>query len=979
MGNVPSGLASGSVRPVLFPPKIGGFFPKWHGPGIMRLILRRFALLLAVSALGSPSAARAGAADDQFALAAEHYSHKRWQEACEAFQQLLEAHPDHARADQARFFYGEALAQLNRLDLARAQFGELLKRNPNHRYARQALFRSGEVAYLALDARGAKRDLEAFSERFPDDALNGYVLPYRGSLELHAGNTAAAQRLFSAALERFADGPLADECRLGLARAQEQSGHREQACRDYRAIVDRAGPLADEASVRLATLENSLGQHEAALATLDQLTAKSPSGLLADSARLGRGYALYKLGRHEEAEAVLAELLEQSSVRVEAHYWLGLAQKARRRWSAAAKTLSAGAKIDDGHRLQPALEFHAADAQLEDGQLLAARDGFDRAIARRPQGAWADDCLLGQLRIAAAQNEHAECVRLADELASRFPDSPLRPTAELAKGRALFTMGQYGEAIGPLQRVLNDKPPAGSQADEDNRDNNRALAGGVLALCYAKLGRFPESRRILTALGEAQAPRDLLADTLGQVAEAAFAAGEFDLARELFSGLVEPGNPPEAMRRGLSGLAWCHFRVAQWSEAAEFFDRLRNDFPDSPSAAEAALMRGRALEHLGQLEPALAMYCLVTERYATSDRVAEGRWYAALVHEKLRQPQQALELYGKIASDHADFAELDAVIYRRACLLQEVNDGSADELFARLRRDFPKSSYVADSTLRLAQSAVAAKKYDEAQTLLEEIAQPTSPDVVLQQAWHLQGRMAMAREQWDAVEQSLGQLIERFPDSQWAQSAAYLLGEASYRRGNYEQAVERLAALAKKTKGRSEPWSAMAELRRAQALAQMKEWAQALEIARAIAERFPQFDEHYEVDYLIGRALASQADFAAARESFANVVASPRGSATQTAALAQWMMGESYFHQENYAAALAEYAKVEARYPFPRWQSAAALQGGKCCESLGQWRAAVEAYERLLTTYPDSEFCAEATRRLAAAQGRAAGGSSSRK
>ena len=50
--------------------------------------------------------------------------------------------------------------------------------------------------------------------------------------------------------------------------------------------------------------------------------------------------------------------------------------------------------------------------------------------------------------------------------------------------------------------------------------------------------------------------------------------------------------------------------------------------------------------------------------------------------------------------------------------------------------------------------------------------------------------------------------------------------------------------------------------------------------------------------------------------------------------MAQWMIGESFFHQEKYAEALAEYLRVDDRYPFPRWQAAALLQAGKCHERL---------------------------------------------
>ena len=52
----------------------------------------------------------------------------------------------------------------------------------------------------------------------------------------------------------------------------------------------------------------------------------------------------------------------------------------------------------------------------------------------------------------------------------------------------------------------------------------------------------------------------------------------------------------------------------------------------------------------------------------------------------------------------------------------------------------------------------------------------------------------------------------------------------------------------------------------AQALAQQKQLDEAVDVAAKIPERFPNFAEAHEVDYLIGRAKAAQADFAAARD-----------------------------------------------------------------------------------------------------------------
>jgi TolA-binding protein len=298
----------------------------------------------------------------------------------------------------------------------------------------------------------------------------------------------------------------------------------------------------------------------------------------------------------------------------------------------------------------------------------------------------------------------------------------------------------------------------------------------------------------------------------------------------------------------------------------------------------------------------------------------------------------------------------------------------AEALFARLEQDFPHSQYASEATLRRAEQALADGQPELAEQRLADFDCTAVPGELAQRALYVRGRAAQARGQWDAAETSLAALRERYPQCELAPTAAYLLGEIAYRRGKYPLAAERMAALNTSPDGPPQPWAATAELRRAQALAQEKKWDEAFDVARQIPDRFPHFADVHEVDYLIGRAKAAQADFDAARAAYAKVLASPAGAKSQTGALAQWMLGESYFHQENYPSALAEYAKLDERHPFPRLQAAALLQAAKCHEHLQQWPQAVASYEQLLAKYPESEWCSEAKGLLREARSRLAGG-----
>ena len=248
----------------------------------------------------------------------------------------------------------------------------------------------------------------------------------------------------------------------------------------------------------------------------------------------------------------------------------------------------------------------------------------------------------------------------------------------------------------------------------------------------------------------------------------------------------------------------------------------------------------------------------------------------------------------------------------------------------RLRTDCPTSRFVPDVTLRLAESAaVANKAYGDAETLLAEITDLKTPAIVRQHAWFLQGRIAMAQEHWNEAESPLLRLIENFPEGELVLPATYFLADVEYRQGEFEHAADRLAELATKTQDTPQSWSALAQLRRAQALAQLKRWPESLEVAQGVRASFPTFDQQYEADLLIGRAQAAQADLPrAARKPRRSWCKLRRHQRTAMVAMAQWLTGESYFHQENYAAAAIEYDKIPGGLPLPRWRAAALLQSG---------------------------------------------------
>lgn len=1004
---------------------------------VSRSLLFTGALAAALAGLLPSTPARADEADDRYAVAAGHYAQQRWKFAAEEFRTFLKEYPDHPNVNRSVFFLAEALLQLGRGEEAETLFRDYLKQDPAGRLARPALFRAAEAAYLAGKFDRAKTDLRQFLNRYPDDNLAAYCLTYLGQIALAENDPALAEESFRQCLNRFPQSPVQDECRLGLGRALEKQGNTEEAERFFLAVAGKtASPFADDAQFYLGALQYALGRFPEAVETFRTFESRLAESPRRSTARLGRGWALVKLDQPGEAESIFNDLKSDPKVGVEAWYWLGMTRKAQKNWQTAAATLLEAAAAHPGHKLAPAMRFHAGDCLIHAGDMAGAVKRLDQVIdSAPPESEWIDDAVRGKIRVALTARDYEGLEREAARFADRFPHSPLKADVQRMLGRSLLRRKLYDRAVevleplahaGDAKRGLEDRyllslayegleryqdalatvtPVVDSAAGRLRADaqltrasllmvlkrfdeaiplleaflatrptgDAAVRANGNLAICRARAGQLDQAKKIYAELLEAHPGHELIGPTREQLAEAAYDFGDTAWSGRLFESLAAENRAPDADLKGLSGLAWSQFKAGQLEEAAATFDRLLEKDPQPGMAAEAALVRGRILEQLGRFDAALAMYDLVIRQSSKSDRLPEALWAAAGLRDNLGNDREAASLYQRLAGDHPQFPEMDAALYRWAWALDDL--GRPDEscaVFERLQKEYSKSPYWADATYRLAQHAFNANDYPSAQRQIAVLLAGKPGVKIRESALYLQGQIAAAEGKWDAARQSFQSVIEADPESPLRLLAEYQIAETAFRPGDYEEAAERFRRLAQQTSDRDDAWLAVVHLRLAQSLSAQKKWNEAYAAASEIEQKYPGFKEQFEVDYVIGRCLANEADLEGARLAYQKVIRSPFGTKTETAAKAQLMIAESHYHQKSYEAALRAYQALEILYDYPEWQAAAVFMAAKCHELLGEWKEAVESYDRLLKVYPESRFREEATGRLRAAKQRAA-------
>ncbi len=413
------------------------------------------------------------------------------------------------------------------------------------------------------------------------------------------------------------------------------------------------------------------------------------------------------------------------------------------------------------------------------------------------------------------------------------------------------------------------------------------------------------------------------------------------------------------------GLARALERQQKCDEAERLYRAVAGK-PENLLADDAQFHLAVLLYTMEKYVESIEAYNAFEAEFAESRRRPQAILSAARLQAKLKQLSDSAALYERFVQQYPDAPQLESALYQWAWVLSDQGKQSESaELFERLRREYAEGRYGADATFRLAQRALDAKDYQRAGKLIDEVLAGRPDDRIRENAMYLRGRIAVAKEQWQQVAHAFEALLEAFPKTSNKLPAEFWIAEAAYRQEDYQQAGQRFDRLAGRVRGRPEQWLAAIPLRQAQTLSQKGDWSGAYAIASKIEAKYPNFKQLHEADYLIGRCRHARADFQGAREAFRKVICSKTGEKTEMAAMAQWMIGETFFHQKNYEAALRAYLRLEILYDYPTWQAAALLQAGKCREKLGQWNEAAKLYKRVLKVYPDTLFAEMAEKRAA--------------
>lgn len=956
-----------------------------------------------------------------YALALCQYRQNDFERAATLMNSVLK---DAAFAQRA-----EALAVLGQCELAQkhydkaiAAMDELLEKHKESPHADAAAINHAQALYATSKFADAAAGAQRYLDGHPKGAQRAAAL-YFVALSLRAlGKNEEALAAAQSLQKDYADSRFALDASLIAAQCLEAQGKVDEAIKQYRKMLAIApADRKSDAEFSLGVALYKAGKFADAIAALTAVT----DGQYAAAAKLQLGLTQLALNKIPEARAALTPIAADTDPAraASAKYGLARCDIAEKKFDSARALLSELLQGNPANAPQIALD--RAVCLVETSQFEEAAREFRDIVKKYAASAQVSEALYRQAyclhRLKKFDESHAVCSVLLARDASDFT----APAAEL-DAENLFMLGKYadaGKAFVAIAQQTKDEDRAlrfklrqgqcayfaadYAQASEllapiaSNPHTARSadLQPAVFLLGDAQLqqGKFKEAAESLDRY--VQISKADTAEARYKLALARLKSDDDAGARKALEslaklnddspwvqrGLVEygqllrkMGKGPEAaiaLKRVLAAnpppdlaapatylLAWTEFDAKHFAPAADLWKQVTETYKTHALAADSAFRLGIALKEAGENDRAAAALQVFAATHSDSPDAPKARQLAAACLSAGGKTEEAGAVLASLARDPK---ASDAVLYDLAWAQRSgKNASAAAESYRRLLKDHPDSKLAPAVRTELAELLYEDKKYDQAVELLESVIADKSADPKLLSSanyrlgWCYQklnkpDKAAAAFSKFDPVKGGASEDI--------AASALLQAGLAYAEQGKFDAAETSLAAMIKDHPKNAQ--LSVALLRLGEVQAEQGKYDASAQTYSTFLQRFSKDPFAPRAHFGIGWSLENRKQYEQARAEYKKAIAATNG---ETAARAQFQIGETFLGEGKFDLALPALLAVEDVYAYPKWSARALFESGRVFEELKQPDQAKKQYEQVATKYKDAPEAKLAEERLKA-------------
>ncbi len=990
----------------------------------------------------------------RYGLAVCLYQLARYDEAAAELTQLQTQHASQYGAEIAAILGQCNLARKRYAEAAEA-FQEVIQNHSRHDLADDAVAGAAEALYSQGLYDQAITKCRLFVSRWPAPVVKN---PLGERIEFFWGLAAMGQHDYETAAERFSRilehypaGPFADEASLRLAQCYDHNNLTQQAARQFRKVLSfgaagsRAGThYAADALLGLGSLALQQGRPAEAGKLFDRLIDSHPDSPLILAAQFRRGRAWFEQGDYDRGLAVLnrsGELCRGGPLEDDVAYWIAKCRLRQGHFADAAGRLARAIEQFPSSELLAVMHYDRAIALVRNGDSEDGIGALELFRKRFPDHALAGDALhlvattqheqrhydksqahcrtflerypshesAAAIAYLSAENHflrtrYAESADGYRRFLARYPQDSQASKARFRLGTALYRLGRFDEA-GPLlgealsadsdglfrfglfalgdihfqrsewkkaERFLRDY--VSTEVTVPSADD--ALLKWGLAL--QRQGKHVEALRIYDRFSQHFDDSPHRLQVIFERGQTLVALERFDEAKAAFEQVLTEGADSRFRPYALNHLASIAMGHDDFTAAAELFKSVVGTGAEALDEAESLFRQGQALLGAGRLRDAEQVYKSFLDNHPTHALAAQACAQLAITLARQDRHREALDTIERVEREFVgqlDKQLLASLQYEKAWVLKRL--GRAEEAAATYRSllagDADGDVHI-HALLELAAIEADAKRFEPAAELLRQLRRAIAdtpsavPDEVReQQTYRLAvcefelGRFSQAAELFE-------EFIALFTDSSLIASASLLCGEALHSLGKYDRAAVHLTRVVEEySVGRRvltpQPAYGPSLLRLGQCLAKLQRWPRSEQVFAEYLSRFGDSDQWFQAQFGLGWARENQNRYEEAIGAYEKVVARHQGP---TAARAQFQIGECLFAGKKYDQAVSELLKVDILYAYPEWSAAALYEAGQCFDRLVKPAQARAQFEAVVEKFGGTRWAEMATQRLAA-------------
>ena len=844
-------------------------------------------------------------------------------EAAGSYQPFLKQYRQHPLRPQALYGLGVAQQESNKRTEAAAIFTTFLSDYPEHELASEVTLRKGEILLAAGDAQAAEK---FFAQVAADTELPDadYALQQQAVCRYDLGDYAGAGKLYQALEKRFPESNLINEAKLAAGKCHYLQGDDLSAVKWLRQAQGAGGKTSAEASHWLARCLIRQEQPDEALATVEAALAAEPDTETSITLEMDRADLLLSItdrrGDAIEAYADVANQHPQHAIAPEARYLATHSAFAQADYPTARKQSQQFLQNFPAHRLAPDVLNIRAETELQLGETASAAKTFRQLVDRYPQS---DEHTNWSVRLALVYEvaqQWPEIIELLEPQWNTLPAGPLRAEAGLLLGKAYQATGASQQAVDLLDQVASSTPDW-EQAD------------GVLwqlALAHQTQGNSAQAKGTYRLLLDTKAQSERVPAALLALARLENVTGETELAKNSL-------------------------------------DQLLTDHPQHQAARQGSLMRANVLHKLDKPAAVLKDVDRFLKTSPDRDAMSSALYLRGLAEARLKQYGAAEQTYRSILKQHPKFTAADQVLYELAWTQHDSGQGDATATFRQLAENYPTSPLAAECWYRVGEAQYRA---DDAQRALHSFSQAeakATTDQLREKAIHKHSWSHFKQGNHDQAKAGFERQVQTFPEGNLAADARLMIAEANFQSENYPEALQLFSAELPKV-NTNQSLMAISLLHAGQAASQVEQWDTSLELLERCIREHSTAEMVDEAQYELGWAMYNLGRLDEALPLFEQVAARNQSI---LGARSQFMIGEVYFGEKQYDAAVRRFFRVfdgyggnQALPEFHHWQAEAMFEAARCLEQTGRTKSAHKLYDELLERFPNSEKATHAQNKL---------------